>query len=373
MNGLDLRSGDPELYHISLCTGAGGIDLGLKLLFGERIRTVAYCERESHAAATLVARMEEAALDRAPIWDDVRTFNCRPYRGRVHLLTAGYPCQPFSHAGKRAGGTDPRHLWPHVRRIIVQLRPVLVLLENVSGHLSLGFDTVRAELQKLGYRVKADLFTAEEIGFTHKRERLFALAYAESGSRPVHQGQGREGRGASEPHRAGAQLAEPEGRGCGELRESERTGIRAGQPDGCGEDLADACCAGLSDPEHRAVPGEGRRGEGGAAGELCGAPLADPDGKRLGERHAGESHSDCWWDAEADPLGILPIAPPGPLDADGWARVLAEVPEVEPALCRMAYGMADRVDRLRLTGNGVVPLVAAVAFVSLWLKLGEGD
>ena len=77
-----------------------------------------HVERETFAAATLVARMEDASLDQAVVWDDVGTFDGRPWRGAVDIVTAGYPCQPFSVAGRRLGSEDPRHLWPHVARII---------------------------------------------------------------------------------------------------------------------------------------------------------------------------------------------------------------------------------------------------------------
>ena len=85
-------------------------------------------------------------------------------------------CQPFSLAGKRRGTDDPRHLWPHVARIIGEVEPAFVFLENVPGHLSIGFETVVSDLEDLGYEVAAGLFTAAEIGATHKRERLFILA-----------------------------------------------------------------------------------------------------------------------------------------------------------------------------------------------------
>jgi DNA (cytosine-5)-methyltransferase 1 len=103
---------DARLHALSLCAGAGGIDLGLTIAC-PTYRTVCYVEREAYAAATLVARMEDKALDCAPVWDDVGTFDGRPWRGAVDILTGGCPCQPFSVAGKRKGVDDPRHLWPH--------------------------------------------------------------------------------------------------------------------------------------------------------------------------------------------------------------------------------------------------------------------
>ena len=138
-----------------------------------------YVEREAFAAALLVARMDDAALDRAPVWDDVASFDGRPWRGGVDIVVAGYPCQPFSVAGRRLAAADPRHLWPHVARIVGEVGPPFVFLENVAHHLRLGFPEVAGDLVGLGYRLAAGLFTAAEVGAPHRRERLFILAHRE--------------------------------------------------------------------------------------------------------------------------------------------------------------------------------------------------
>jgi DNA (cytosine-5)-methyltransferase 1 len=163
------------LRSISLCAGIGGIDLGL----ARWCRTVCYVEREAFSASVLVARMEEAELDSAPVWDDLSTFDGRPWRGRVDLVTGGYPCQPFSFAGSRRGDADERHLWPHVRRIISEVEPPLCFFENVSGHVSLGLEAVVSDLEGMGYRVAALLLGAADVGASHRRERLWIMAYSD--------------------------------------------------------------------------------------------------------------------------------------------------------------------------------------------------
>ncbi|PVB59735.1 DNA cytosine methyltransferase [Labrenzia sp. 011] len=166
-----------RLNGLSLCTGVGGLELGLHVA-EPGYRTVCYVEREACAAATLVARMEDKALDHAPVWSDVKTFDGRPWRGKLHLLTAGYPCQPFSSSGLRRGREDPRHLWPDVARVIGECEPEWVFCENVEGHLDRGFEEVAGDLSGLGYSVKAGLFSAAEVGASHIRKRLFILAHA---------------------------------------------------------------------------------------------------------------------------------------------------------------------------------------------------
>ena len=178
------------LLGISLYAGVGGLDLGLHIA-EPGYRTVCFVERNSFAAAALVARMADASLAPAPVWDDLKSFDGRPWRGRVHIVTAGYPCQPFSFSGLRKGKDDPRHLWPDVARITEAIAPEWVFFENVLGHLTLGFQDVTRDLQAMGYRVAARVVLAAEVGGSHTREGLFILAHADLrgiGQSGVHRG-----------------------------------------------------------------------------------------------------------------------------------------------------------------------------------------
>ncbi|KAE9625121.1 DNA cytosine methyltransferase [Parasedimentitalea maritima] len=166
-----------DLCGISLCAGVGGLDLGLHLA-EPGYRTLCYVERNSFAAAALVARMADTSLAPAPIWDDLKSFNGKPWRDRVHLVSAGYPCQPFTLSGLRKGEHDPRHLWPDVARIVGEVRPEWCFFENVIGHLTLGMQDVVGDLQGMGYRVAARVQSAAEVGGSHLRQRLFILAHS---------------------------------------------------------------------------------------------------------------------------------------------------------------------------------------------------
>lgn len=163
--------------HVSLCAGYGGIDLGLKRAIGN-LRTVAFCEIEAFACANLVAKMEAGFLDAAPVWTDLKTFPWSDFHGRVDILSGGYPCQPFSAAGKRLGKDDPRHLWPWIADGILAMQPGLCFFENVEGHVSLGLATVISDLEEMGYRATWGIFSAAEVGAPHQRKRVFILAYA---------------------------------------------------------------------------------------------------------------------------------------------------------------------------------------------------
>jgi hypothetical protein len=162
--------------HVSLCAGYGGIDLGLHRAI-RNLRTIAVSEIEAFACANLVAKMEAGLLDPAPIWTDLKTFPWAEFRDRVDILSGGYPCQPFSAAGKRLGAEDPRHLWPFISAGIAAMRPAVCFFENVEGHISLGLSDVIEDLDRLGYRATWCVASASECGAPHQRKRVFILAY----------------------------------------------------------------------------------------------------------------------------------------------------------------------------------------------------
>ena len=263
---------DMAIYsHIDICAGSGMLGIACSQALDGQLRTACYVEWEAYAAAVLVARMEDETLDKAPVWDNVKTLCSTEFSDfmdsvpRPLLVTAGYPCQPFSVAGKRRGTDDPRHLWPHILRFVEKQKPECCFFENVPGHLRMGFEQVANDLRGLGYTVAAGLFTASESGAPQKRERLYIMANAK-----------RERRGR--------------GRGDERLRR---------QPQ---------------------------------------------------DQTTGSSAS---------------LFPPFREERSRWEEAIGKDATIEPTICRMADGMAARVDRLHTIGNGVCTLAAAYAFVSL--------
>jgi len=213
---------------ISFCTGYGGLELGIRRS-GVDVRTVCYNEIEAFAQANLVAKIEEGRMDNAPIWSDLATFPAQEFRGVVDGITCGYPCQPFSAAGKRKGKEDPRHLWPYIREHIQTIGPTWVFAENVEGHISLGLSTVLSDLEEDGFQTTWGIFSAEEVGAPHRRKRVFILAHAKSGQPGQSQARngGQDISGGSEE-----ELAHPKGddvKGC-DLRQRK---IELGRS-GCG-------------------------------------------------------------------------------------------------------------------------------------------
>ncbi|HET6454964.1 MAG TPA: DNA cytosine methyltransferase, partial [Armatimonadota bacterium] len=171
-----------ELTILSLCAGYGGLELGLARSLENPLRVVAV-EIEAFALANLEAKAAQGALAIDAMWPDLKTFPAERFRGCFDFVIGGYPCQPFSHAGKRQGEDDPRHLWPYIAEIVRAVQPVWCFFENVAGHLSLGFPAVYRSLRAMGYQVEAGLFTAAECGAPHKRQRLFILAHRPGGGR----------------------------------------------------------------------------------------------------------------------------------------------------------------------------------------------
>lgn len=151
----------------SLCSGYGGLDLAVEQHFNAT--TAWHVEYEAAPSRILAAHWS------APNYGDVTTTDWSTVEP-VEIITAGYPCQPFSVAGKRKGTDDNRHLWPGVAHAISVLRPRLVVLENVRGHVSLGFDAVLGDLAELGYDARWGVVRASDAGAPHGRARLFIIA-----------------------------------------------------------------------------------------------------------------------------------------------------------------------------------------------------
>jgi len=294
------------LHAAHLCSGYGGVELALRLA-GIPARTVVHVERDAYAAATLVARMEEAHLDPAPIWSDLCTFDGGAWRGRVDLVSAGFPCQPFSSAGQRRGVDDDRWLWPAVWKCVRDMGPRFLFLENVPQLVRHGLPLVLADLAEDGWAAEWGLLSASAVGAPHKRERFWLLAHADG-----------DGWGGQRV---------PVGR---EVDGTEAQG----------------CCAVLADSDGGRYEGIGRE------------PQHDRDAR-------------CDPDRCRTPRPDMGTAwPPARDDRGGWARYIAQGGP-EPAVRRGADGRpVELADALHLGGNGLVPAVAANALLVLADRLG---
>jgi len=392
---------------LALCAGIGGLELGLKLALGPRYRTVGYVERDAFAAAALVARMADQALDRAPVWDDLATFDGQAWRGCVDLVSGGFPCQPFSGAGLRRGKADERWLWPEFERVLGEADPPLVFLENVPGLALHGLDSVLEGLARGGFDAAWDLFSAAEAGAPHLRERWFLLAARglPDALRDVLRQCPERGRGAARPAEPGdaeprdlePDVGDADGAGWRSARPGKlgmaaddvgarESGAALGDADGARHegwdggrlrlpDLRAPRPAGdaLADAQYGLLPPALARAGDGTGSRHTGASLADPARAGLGglgqpERARLERPPGHLADGSG-PQGLVAWPfPPGPGDWEGWGEWLRRGGP-EPAVRRDPDGPQSRLDELRCLGNAVVPAQAALALAILARRL----
>lgn len=162
------------MNELALFAGAGGGILGGKLLGW---RTICAVEIEPYAASVLVARQNDGILAPFPIWDDICTFDGRPWRGLVDVVSGGFPCQDISPAGKGKGITGAKSgLWREMRRVVKEVQPRFVFVENSQALRKRGLSVVLRDLAALGYDAKWGVFGVRQFGADHIRDRIFIVA-----------------------------------------------------------------------------------------------------------------------------------------------------------------------------------------------------
>ena len=161
-----------KLKILDLFSGIGGFSLGLEATGG--FETAAFCDIDPYCRSVLKKHWPDV-----PIFEDIRKLKGTDI-GTVDIITGGYPCQPFSVAGKQKGVEDKRHLWPEYFRIIKELRPSFIVGENVGGHIKLGLDSVIEDLESEGYAARTFSISASSVGANHQRERIWIVANSEN-------------------------------------------------------------------------------------------------------------------------------------------------------------------------------------------------
>lgn len=347
--------------YVSLCSGYDGIGIGLKRAI-PNLRTIAHVEIETYAIANLIAKMEAGQLDACPVFTDLKQFPYRELRDRVTILSAGFPCQPFSSAGKRQATEDPRHLYPWIANGITAMRPRYLLLENVEGIISAKtgdgesvLKYVLGDLEERGYTCAWGIFSASEVGAPHQRKRVFILAKlsdTECQRRTELQTEG-EHTSKSQPV-----CFSKERRTKQELGNTSSVGSCGGSTDENGQQ-SEVSRSGLESTEVGNAQHDGsstathRRG-------------LNQTSYRSEERKDNTSESSGTSRREVV-RGLYKTkypARPGQ-DQHEWEEPRTTITE----LGGTANGTSHRVDRLRLLGNGVVPDTCELAFKTLIKQL----
>lgn len=347
--------------YISLFSGVGGLDLALKVAAPEA-QCVCHVEGDLQAANILAARMQDGSLDEAPIWSDVRTFDGKPFSGKVDGIIGGFPCQDLSIAGKRAGIHGAKSgLWFEYVRIIREVQPRWCFIENVPAVLAFpAGGVVLGELAKLWFDAEWGTLRAAEVGASHGRKRAFLLAYRQSQRHEW--GWSSRRRRIGSAHRGGAVDDAASTRRCTGESESHRAlrnEARWQESDGRRDGVADTQRAerrphdelcGYSgercDSQGQASSGTRERSEYMAdaglqhehvqqrtqrvyepAGSDC--QLADTSSHRL--QHRRSDRRNLWQELQTAQRGSLPLFAPGPSD-ERWPSYIDRFPQLAPAL-----------------------------------------
>ncbi len=305
------------MNELALFAGAGGGILGGKLLGW---RTICAVEWDAYAASVLVARQNDGCLEPFPIWDDVQTFDGKPWRGRVDVVSGGFPCTDISCAGKGAGiDGEASGMWRHMARIIGEVRPRFVFVENSPMLVVRGLDRVLGDLATLGYDARWGIVGAHHASAPHKRDRIWIVAYPTGAQDHAKWGDcecGRHGMGRTE-----------------QAAQQDHRAPDHHSPCRCGGDMAHPAGSRLEGQQRQKHEGPGS----GLADE--GENVPDADSSRLKKQWSSFTDGAQYQAAQC---------------GDWW--------RTEPDLGRVAHGVAARVDRLRCIGNGQVPAVVRLAW-----------
>ncbi|WP_037693648.1 MULTISPECIES: DNA cytosine methyltransferase [Streptomyces] len=353
----------------SLCTGYGGLDMAVQNVLGG---TPVWVADNDPGASRILAHH----FPLVPNLGDLTAVDWQQVEP-VDVVCGGYPCQPFSTAGKRKGVFDDRHIWPHIARALGVLRPRYAVFENVAGHLSLGFDTVLADLAALGFDARWSCVRASDVGAAHRRNRLFLLAWPADTQGPGREGPGLPGR--------------PAGR---RLTAAHPLDIGGGRDRARGAGRDEPAARGLA-----AAHAGGRRFQGGSAGDSPesaqqfthavgpvvreAAAHAPGDGRQQGRtepaRQQGGPDAPLGGPSDWGPYtaaitrweGVIGRPAPRPTDALGRLNP----PLVEWLMGLPAGHVTDvpglsRTAQLKALGNGVVPQQATAALHTL---MSPGD
>ncbi|MFR6355846.1 DNA cytosine methyltransferase [Akkermansia sp.] len=335
------------MNELHLFAGVGGGILGSELL---GIRTVCAVELEPYPASVLLARQNDGILPPFPVWDDVCTFDGRPWRGLVDVVSGGFPCQDISAAGKGAGIDGERSgLWREMRRIINEVRPKFAFLENSPLLVGRGLTRVLGDLAEIGYDAEWLVLGADDVGAPHVRKRIWILGM-DRNANCIREEEKREV--------SGGQQAAQSTRVCGDVSKPPCLGSQETWPEQQATGIV-RICPDVSDTNSQ-LRWQGKQPQDGEETDNCGFTVSNTphQGNVRRERQFSENESpggrrDCHdRRAETDDCG------------EWWSA--------EPDVGRVAHGVAARVDRLKSIGNGQVPAVAATAFRVLLGRFQSG-
>jgi len=326
------------LRTLDLFSGIGGFARGLEAT--NFFETSCFVENEPYCRAVLQYHWPDV-----PVLGDIRDVKGRDLPTRPDVICGGFPCQPFSQAGKQQAQDDPRHLWPEMFRLIRECRPTWIVGENVVGLIRLGLDEVLTDLESEGYATRTFDIPACATGAPHLRRRLWIVAHADSESEPDGTFDGNAGqRQLGFDFVADSDSQRPQGQrtnGGAEGREDQerQAGLRGGAV------LADSQREGegrrrvSKSGKDKSTDGKGSSVKSGRHGQAVADSDIDDGRRGCGAKSSGrESRMEHWSGGECG------------RSEEWW--------EVEPEVGRLVDGLPNRVPQLRALGNSIVPQIA---------------
>ena len=319
------------LKHLDLFSGIGGFSLGLES--SGLCETAAFCDWEPYCQKVLKKHWPHV-----PVYGNIKELNYERLKADgikdIDIITGGYPCQPFSVAGRKKGEQDERHLWPEYFRLVQELRPTFVIGENVGGHVKLGLDTVLEDLASEGYSARTFSISASSVGANHQRERVWIIAYSDDLGR-YDRLYNREGRPIQDNQEWNLTQSEQEwhrrinrARETGETLENARRQLWPWT---------------FEQGENADEIRQGHAHQSERSGSASQSHVADSESC---EGNVNEANSGNGGQSEETIFGERSGFPTG----ETWWST-------EPDVGRVADGIPQRVDRLKCLGNSVVPMI----------------
>lgn len=298
---------------LDLFSGIGGFSLGLERAGFE---TVAFCEIDKFCQQVLKKHWPNT-----PIHEDITKLDGSQYAGTIDLVCAGFPCQPFSVAGKQKGKDDNRYLWPEMFRIIQESKPTWIIGENVPGIINMALEQVCADLEGEGYEVQTLNIPACAVNAPHKRSRIWILAYSKH-----------NGRNGTKEQRGDAENVCRSQEGQNSSKQPERIYTSSFVADAASQRRYGGEYSEHLGAEHKLLQ----------AGGVC-SDLAYANSERCEQPHfsaLSERAEKCGW--------------------EDYARGVGNFWDSEPSICRIHDGLSSDVDRLKSLGNAVVPQIPEI-------------
>ena len=319
------------MNHLDLFSGIGGFSLALEKV---GFKTVAFCEKEPYCKLLLQKHWKGVK-----IYDDIKKCKGKEIKetfGGIDILTGGFPCQPYSVAGKQKGTNDDRYLWPEMFRVIKEVQPTFIIAENVRGLINIQdgmvFETVCSDLESEGFEIQTFVIPAAGVGAPHKRDRVWIVGYSKhngSLTSKIKRGYNEVDAGTQKRQNETIESERTSGSRNNEAMENSRRSLRQGS------ELSEE----NANESRKENAKQFERSSSTSKYNVADTERVYVQGQQDRSRQE-QSRGESWW-------------------------------EFEPNVGRVANGVPGRVHRLKALGNSIVPQIAEEIGKAIWTVLNQ--